>query len=103
MIQRPVKPSRLWYPPSVLSNSSVQVRCRITSGTDASYLWRFGDGSEHEGSSTEDHVFNRTGEYIIEVTVFNLVSSAPLTGHIFVVEEPCLPPPVKNMGPDKIQ
>jgi len=47
--------------------------------------------------------FCRTGEYILEVIMFNLVSSASLTGHIFVVEESCQPPPAKNMGPNKIQ
>lgn len=44
-----------------------------------------------------------TGEFIVEVTVSNLVSSASLKGHVFVVLEPCQPPPVKNMGPSKIQ
>lgn len=47
--------------------------------------------------------FYRTGEYIVEVIMSNLVSSASLTGHIFVVEELCQPPPVKNMGPNKIK
>ncbi len=49
------------------------------------------------------HFFHRTGEYIIEVIMSNLVSSGSLTGHIFVLEELCQPPPVKNMGPNKIQ
>ncbi|KAL2085906.1 hypothetical protein ACEWY4_019226 [Coilia grayii] len=52
---------------------------------------------------TEQHVFDRLGEFIVTVTVQNLVSSVSLTGPIFVTSEPCLPPPVKNMGPDKIQ
>ncbi|XP_039523028.1 polycystic kidney disease 1 like 1 [Pimephales promelas] len=103
VIQRAVQPNRLLYSPSVLSNRSVNFTCRISSGTDVSYLWNFGDGTERDGSRTEHHVFNRTGEYILEVIMFNLVSSASLTGHIFVVEESCQPPPVKNMGPNKIQ
>ncbi|XP_051737577.1 polycystic kidney disease 1 like 1 isoform X2 [Ctenopharyngodon idella] len=103
VIQRAVQPNRLLYSPSVLSNRSVNFTCRISSGTDVSYLWNFGDGTEQKGSSTEHHVFNRTGEYILEVIMSNLVSSASFTGHIFVVEESCQPPPVKNMGPNKIQ
>ncbi|XP_067290401.1 polycystin-1-like protein 1 [Pseudorasbora parva] len=103
VIQRAVQANRLLYSPSVLSNRSVNFTCRISSGTDVSYLWNFGDGTELDGSSTVHHVFNRTGEYILEVIMSNLVSSASLTGHIFVVEEPCQPPPVKNMGPNKIQ
>ncbi|XP_043083010.1 polycystic kidney disease 1 like 1 [Puntigrus tetrazona] len=103
VIQRAVKPSRLLYSPSVLSNSSVDFSLRISSGTDVSYVWSFGDGTERDGSSTEHHVYNRTGEYIVEVIMSNRVSSASLTGHIFVVEELCQPPPVKNMGPNKIQ
>ncbi|XP_077100644.1 polycystin-1-like protein 1 isoform X2 [Siphateles boraxobius] len=103
VIQRAVQPNRLLYSPSVLSNRSVNFTCRISSGTDVSYLWNFGDGTERDGYSTEHHVFNGTGEYILEVNMFNLVSSASLTGHIFVVEESCQPPPVKNMGPKKIQ
>lgn len=45
----------------------------------------------------------RTGEFRVEVTVSNLVSSASLSSHIFVVDRPCQPPPVKNMGPLKLQ
>lgn len=45
----------------------------------------------------------RTGEFWVTVTASNLVSSASLSGHIFAVEQPCLPPPVKNMGPSTLQ
>ncbi|XP_050953668.1 polycystic kidney disease 1 like 1 isoform X2 [Labeo rohita] len=102
-IQRAVQPNRLLYSSSVLLHSSVNFTCRISSGTDVSYIWNFGDGTERNGSSTEHHVYDRTGEYIVQVIMSNLVSSASLTGHIFVVEESCQPPPVKNMGPNKIQ
>lgn len=37
------------------------------------------------------------------VTASNLVSSASLSSHIFVVDQPCQPPPVKNMGPLTLQ
>lgn len=47
--------------------------------------------------------FCRMGEFRVEVTVSNLVSSASLSSHIFVVDQPCQPPPVKNMCPLKLQ
>ncbi|XP_073686658.1 polycystin-1-like protein 1 [Garra rufa] len=103
VIQKAVQPNRLLYSPSVLSHSFVNFTCRISSGTDVSYVWNFGDGTERDGTSTEHHVYNRTGEYIVQVIISNLVSSTSLTGHIFVLEESCHPPPVKNMGPNKIQ
>lgn len=45
----------------------------------------------------------RTGEFRVAVTVFNLVSSASLSSHVFVVTRPCQPPAVKNMGPSELQ
>ncbi|XP_069561677.1 polycystin-1-like protein 1 [Brachyistius frenatus] len=77
--------------------------CRVNVGTNATFLWSFGDGTTRTGQSTERHVFHRTGEFRVEVTVFNLVSSASLSSHIFVVDQPCRPPAVKNMGPLKLQ
>lgn len=46
---------------------------------------------------------NRLGEFMIKVTASNLISSASLSSHVFVVDRPCQPPPVKNMGPLKLQ
>ncbi|XP_046733307.1 polycystic kidney disease 1 like 1, partial [Silurus meridionalis] len=103
VIQRAVHLNRLLYTRSVLLNTSVPFSCRINAGTDVTYLWDFGDGTRRVGQDTEHHVFNSTGEFIVEVTVSNLVSSASLRGYVFVVTEPCQPPPVKNMGPSKIQ
>lgn len=45
----------------------------------------------------------RTGEFRVSVTVFNLVSWASLSSHVFVVTRPCQPPAVKNMGPSELQ
>ncbi|XP_060717124.1 polycystin-1-like protein 1 [Tachysurus vachellii] len=103
VIQRAVHLNRLLYTRSVLLNTSVPFSCRIDAGTDVTYLWDFGDGSRRVGKDSEHHVFKSTGEFIVEVIVTNLVSSASLKGHVFVVVEPCQPPPVKNMGPSKIQ
>ncbi|XP_078019104.1 polycystin-1-like protein 1 [Epinephelus lanceolatus] len=103
VVQRAVKLNRLLHQASVLQNQTVTVSCRVNAGTDVTFLWSFGDGSLRLGQSTEQHVFHRTGEFKVEVTVSNLVSSASLSGHIFVVDQPCQPPPVKNMGPLKLQ
>ncbi|XP_048833597.1 polycystic kidney disease 1 like 1 [Brienomyrus brachyistius] len=103
IIQRKIRPNRLLFSTSVLVNTSVNFDCRISGGTNVSYDWTFGDGTYKVGNSTEQHVFHRTGEFTVEVKMSNLVSSASLTQQIFVVRQPCQPPPVKNMGPLKIQ
>ncbi|XP_035510575.1 polycystic kidney disease 1 like 1 [Morone saxatilis] len=103
VVQRAVNLNRLLHQASVLQNQTVAVSCRVNLGTDATFLWSFGDGSSKVGQSTEQHVFHRTGEFRVTVTVSNLVSSASLSSHIFVVDRPCQPPPVKNMGPLKLQ
>ncbi|XP_062841306.1 polycystin-1-like protein 1 [Trichomycterus rosablanca] len=103
VIQRAVRINRLVYSHSVLLNTPATFSCRMSAGTEVSYLWDFGDGTRRLGRETERHVFNRTGEFVVEVTASNLVSSASVTGHVFIVPEPCEPPPVKNMGPNKIQ
>ncbi|KAG9283274.1 polycystic kidney disease 1 like 1, partial [Astyanax mexicanus] len=103
VIQTPVQVNRLLYTPSVLLDTPVIFNCRINAGSEVSYLWDFGDETQQVGKNTEHHLFNRTGEFMVKVTVFNLVSAASLKGHLFVVFEPCQPPPVKNMGPSKIQ
>ncbi|KAG8572332.1 hypothetical protein GDO81_012023 [Engystomops pustulosus] len=102
-VQRKVIPNRLVASSSVLVNSSVNFNCRINSGTNASYFWNFGDGIERLGNNNVTHVYTREAEYTVNVSIFNNVSSAFLTKQIFVVEEYCQPPPVKNMGPLKIQ
>ncbi|CAN2389593.1 Polycystic kidney disease [Pristimantis euphronides] len=102
-VQKKVIPNRLVASSSVLINSSVSFNCRINSGTNASYLWNFGDGIERPGSNNDTHVFTREGEYTVKVFISNNVSAAFLTKPIFVVKESCHPPPVKNMGPLKIQ
>ncbi|XP_055086265.1 polycystic kidney disease 1 like 1 [Periophthalmus magnuspinnatus] len=99
IIQRAVKLNRLIHQASVLQNQTVVFSCRVNTGTDLYFLWTFGDGSSKHGHSTEQHVFQSLGEFMVEVTVFNLVSSASLRSLIFVVDKPCQPPPVKNMGP----
>nr|XP_046228097.1 polycystic kidney disease 1 like 1 [Scatophagus argus] len=103
VVQRAVKLNRLIHQPSALPNQTVTVSCRVNMGTDVNFLWSFGDGSSRLGQSTEHHIFHRTGEFRLTVNVSNLVSSASLSSHIFVVDRPCQPPPVKNMGPLKLQ
>ncbi|XP_040210381.1 polycystic kidney disease protein 1-like 1 [Rana temporaria] len=102
-VQRKVIPNRLVASPSVLINSNVSFYCRINSGTNVSYFWDFGDGTKRLGKYNDTHVYRREGEYTVNVSIFNNVSSAFLTKQIFVVKEPCQPPPVKNMGPLKLQ
>lgn len=48
-------------------------------------------------------VSSREGEFTVEVVAFNAVSAISLRKRLFVVRRPCQPPPVKNMGPGKVQ
>ena len=45
----------------------------------------------------------REGQFTVQVLAFNEVSAASLRKQLFVVREPCQPPPVKNMGLGKVQ
>ncbi|XP_034562845.1 polycystic kidney disease 1 like 1 [Notolabrus celidotus] len=103
VVQRVVKLNRLLHQASVLQNQTLTVSCRVNEGSDVTFLWSFGDGSSRVGGSAEQHVYHRTGEFTVNVIVSNLVSSASLSSLIFVVDRPCQPPPVKNMGPLKVQ
>lgn len=58
-IQRAVKLNRLVHQVSVLQNRTVTVSCRVSAGTNLTFLWSFGDGSSRAGQSTEHHVFHR--------------------------------------------
>ncbi|XP_053571736.1 uncharacterized protein LOC128661511 [Bombina bombina] len=99
-IQSRVIPHSLVASSSVLVDASVTFECRTNSRANINYLWNFGDGSIRPGNNkTENHVFTREGEFTVNVLVFNNVSSAFLTKQIFVVKEPCQPPPVKIIGP----
>ncbi|XP_074197173.1 polycystin-1-like protein 1 isoform X1 [Rhinolophus sinicus] len=102
-VQRRVVPSRLTAASSALVNTTVTFQCRLHFGSDVAYLWDFGDGAAGLGGSSASHVYHREGEFTVEVLAFNNVSAASLQKHLFVVREPCQPPPVKNMGPGKVQ
>ncbi|XP_069469434.1 polycystin-1-like protein 1 [Ambystoma mexicanum] len=102
-VQRRVIPNRLVASPSVLVNNNVTFECRINSGTNESYRWIFGDGTIQMGRNISSHIYNREGEFTVEVLIFNNVSSAVLKKQIFVVRERCQPPQVKHMGPARIR
>ncbi|KAM5273638.1 polycystin-1-like protein 1 [Ctenodactylus gundi] len=102
-VQRKIVPNRLVSTPTALVNTSVAFQCRINFGTDITYLWDFGDGTVQMGSGSSSHIYSREGEFTVEVLTFNHISSATLRARIFVLQEPCQPPPVKNMGPKTVQ
>ncbi|XP_032895616.1 polycystic kidney disease protein 1-like 1 [Amblyraja radiata] len=106
-LQQAVEPNRLRINnqdlTSVLLNSSVAVEVRINYGTKLSYLWNFGDGTVRTGSRREYHRYDSEGEFTVEVVIFNNVSSAVISGQLFVISENCQPPPVKTYGPSKIE
>ncbi|KAK7834456.1 hypothetical protein U0070_017642 [Myodes glareolus] len=102
-VQKRIIANRLTSPASALVNTNVSFECRLNFGTDVAYLWNFGDGTTEVGSSSSSHVYSREGEFTVEVLAFNNISSAVLRKTLFIVHEPCQPPPVKNMGPKKVQ
>ncbi|XP_075798924.1 polycystin-1-like protein 1 [Microtus pennsylvanicus] len=102
-VQKRIAANRLMSPASALVNANVSFECRLNFGTDVAYLWNFGDGTTEVGSSFSSHVYSREGEFTVEVLAFNNISSAVLRKPLFIVHEPCQPPPVKNMGPEKVQ
>ncbi|XP_067867286.1 polycystin-1-like protein 1 isoform X2 [Heterodontus francisci] len=106
-LQQIVEPNRLRMNnqdlTSVLLNSSVAVEVRINYGTNLSYWWKFGDGTELIGNRREYHSYDREGEFTVQVVIFNNVSSASLSGQLFVISENCQPPPVKSYGLSKIE
>ncbi|XP_031198335.1 polycystic kidney disease protein 1-like 1 [Mastomys coucha] len=102
-VQKRIMANRLVSTASALVNANVSFECRLNFGTDVAYLWNFGDGTIELGSSSSSHVYGREGEFTVEVLAFNNVSSATLRKQLFIVQELCHPPPVKNMGPAKVQ
>ncbi|XP_012888396.1 PREDICTED: polycystic kidney disease protein 1-like 1 [Dipodomys ordii] len=102
-VQKRIVANRLMSTSSALVNTSVAFECRINFGTDVAYWWDFGDGIVSSGNSSTSHIYSREGEFRVEVLAFNNVSSAVLRKQLFIVREPCQPPPVKNMGPAKVQ
>ncbi|XP_021066840.1 polycystic kidney disease protein 1-like 1 [Mus pahari] len=102
-VQKRIVANRLMSTASALVNANVSFECRLNFGTDVAYLWNFGDDTIELGSSSSSHVYSREGEFTVEVLAFNNVSSATLRKQLFIVGEPCQPPPVKNLGPAKVQ
>ncbi|XP_074055131.1 polycystin-1-like protein 1 [Macrotis lagotis] len=102
-IERKIVPNRLVSSLSALINSSVNFECRINFGTNVTYLWNFGDDTIYPGKWTESHIYKREGEFTVEVLIFNSVSIAVLKKQVFIVPQPCQPPLVKNMGPERVQ
>ncbi|XP_006901678.1 PREDICTED: polycystic kidney disease protein 1-like 1 [Elephantulus edwardii] len=102
-IQKKIVANHLSSTSSALVNATVTFECKINFGTDVIYLWDFGDGTVSLGNSTCSHLYSWEGEFTVEVLAFNDVSSASLRKQLFIVHTPCQPPPVKNMGPGKIQ
>ncbi|XP_058533935.1 polycystin-1-like protein 1 [Ochotona princeps] len=102
-VQERIVANRLLSTTSALVNTSVAFECRISFGTEVSYHWDFGDGTVSLGSSSCSHVYHREGEFTVEVLAVNMVSTATLRKQLFIVRRPCRPPPVKNLGPPKVQ
>ncbi|XP_053782552.1 polycystin-1-like protein 1 [Desmodus rotundus] len=101
--QRRVVATQLVSASWALLGSAVAFECRLSFGTDVAYQWDFGDGAGGLGNSSASHVYSREGEVVVHVLAFNNVSAASLTKRLFVVRQPCRPPPVRTPVPGKVQ
>ncbi|XP_036897189.1 polycystic kidney disease protein 1-like 1 [Sturnira hondurensis] len=101
--QRRVVANRLVSSSWALVGDVVAFECRLSFGTDVAYHWDFGDGTGGLGNSSASHVYSREGEVVVRVLAFNAVSASSLTKHLFVVRQPCQPPPVRSPVPGKVQ
>ncbi|XP_053517234.1 polycystic kidney disease protein 1-like 1 [Artibeus jamaicensis] len=101
--QRRVIANRLVSASWALVGDVVAFECRLSFGTNVSYRWDFGDGTGGLGNSSASHVYSREGEVAVRVLAFNAVSASSLTKRLFVVRQPCQPPPVHSPVPGKVQ
>ncbi|XP_061410785.1 LOW QUALITY PROTEIN: polycystin-1-like protein 1 [Lethenteron reissneri] len=81
--------------PGLLLGRPVTFQIFMNSNSALRYNWSFGDGDVRTGNGSEVHTYQRQGEFEVEVTVWNDVSSGQLQKTVFVVLEPCSPPLVK--------
>ncbi|KAF6086574.1 polycystin 1 like 1, transient receptor potential channel interacting [Phyllostomus discolor] len=101
--QRRVVAGRLVAAPWALVGAAVAFECRLSFGTDVAYRWDFGDGAGGLGNSSARHVYGREGEVTVRVLAFNSISTVSLTKRLFIVRQPCQPPPVRSPVPAKVQ
>jgi PKD repeat protein len=63
-----------------------QLSASVSSGSEVSYIWDFGDSTIGSGASAS-HTYSVPGVYVAEVTASNLVSQSTVTTEIQVQEE----------------
>ncbi|KAH9370837.1 hypothetical protein HPB48_009224 [Haemaphysalis longicornis] len=73
------------------------LRVVYSQGSNLTFLWHFGDGS-YPATVTDGphvwHTYHSAGEFLVNVTVFNAVSSAHFGTNVFATEYPCNKPEV---------
>jgi PKD repeat protein len=66
--------------------TSTQLSASVSSGSEVSYIWDFGDSTGGSGASAS-HTYSVPGVYVAEVIASNLVSQSTVTTEIQVQEE----------------
>ncbi|XP_077554726.1 uncharacterized protein LOC144169442 isoform X2 [Haemaphysalis longicornis] len=97
MVQRVVNVTAIVNVGPVLVARPSQLRVVYSQGSNLTFLWHFGDGS-YPATVTDGphvwHTYHSAGEFLVNVTVFNAVSSAHFGTNVFATEYPCNKPEV---------
>ncbi|XP_077557059.1 polycystin-1-like protein 1 [Haemaphysalis longicornis] len=92
MVQRVVNATAIVNVGPVLVARPSQLRVVYSQGSNLTFRWHFGDGS-YPATVTDGphvwHTYHSAGEFLVNVTVFNAVSSAHFGTNVFATEYPC--------------
>ncbi|XP_059835038.1 polycystin-1 isoform X1 [Hypanus sabinus] len=97
LVQHPILSARLTAsPPVSVVNESVQLSLSVTpSFTEATFVWRFGDGTQnHANTSVLSHFYLEPRIYVVEVNASNYVSFYVVQATVTIVVLKCDPPKV---------
>ncbi|XP_067649227.1 polycystin-1-like protein 1 isoform X2 [Haliotis asinina] len=83
-----------------LVHQPIKFTATFWSGDNLNFTWDFGDGSPIvQGiNETAVHSFNRTGEFIVNLTAVNDISGDSVTVQLFILKWICKPPEITIPG-----
>ncbi|XP_051876950.1 polycystin-1 isoform X2 [Pristis pectinata] len=92
-------------PPISVVNESVHLSLSVTpSFTEATFVWRFGDGSQvHANMSVLSHFYLQPGVYLVEVNASNYVSFYAAQATVTILVLKCDPPKVSMILSDTMR
>ncbi|XP_049518665.1 polycystic kidney disease protein 1-like 1 [Dermacentor silvarum] len=82
----------------VLVARPTRLRAVYTTGSNLTFSWNFGDGSDPvlitDGPEVS-HTFTRVREYWVKVVAYNIFSRAEFETNVFAMEQPCSKPELR--------